>query len=129
MRCVKLFMSMPSKKRSGRASPAAGKAASARQMGGGDRQGAGTNTQTRRAQRAGGDNRRSASAATAGHRAHSRDDGARGQVDLGPNARLICQPRAREALATPALVLDLAAFEHNLRAMARLCKKAGMALR
>src|SRR3954469_16143658 len=53
----------------------------------------------------------------------------KGQVDLGPNARLICQPRAREALATPALVLDLAAFEHNVRTMARLCKKAGMALR
>ena len=50
-------------------------------------------------------------------------------MDLGPNARLIGQPRAREAMATPALVLDLAAFEHNVRTMARLCKKAGMALR
>ena len=51
------------------------------------------------------------------------------RADLGPNARLIGQPRAREALATPALVLDLAAFEHNVKTMARLCKKAGMALR
>jgi 3-hydroxy-D-aspartate aldolase len=49
--------------------------------------------------------------------------------DLGPNAHLIGQPRSRQALATPALILDLNAFEHNLKAMARLCKRAGVSLR
>jgi 3-hydroxy-D-aspartate aldolase len=58
-----------------------------------------------------------------------RQGGGSRRVELGPNARLVGQPRAREALATPALVLDLAAFEHNVKTMARLCKKAGMALR
>jgi len=48
---------------------------------------------------------------------------------LGPNARLIGKPRTRQALATPALILDLNAFEHNLKTMARLCKRAGVALR
>jgi 3-hydroxy-D-aspartate aldolase len=49
--------------------------------------------------------------------------------DLGPNARLIGEPRSRQALATPALILDLDAFEHNVKAMARLCKRNGVALR
>ena len=49
--------------------------------------------------------------------------------DLGPNARLIGEPRSRQALATPALILDLDAFEHNVKAMARLCKRAGVSLR
>jgi 3-hydroxy-D-aspartate aldolase len=49
--------------------------------------------------------------------------------DLGPNARLIGASRSRRALATPALVLDLDAFEHNLEAMAKLCKQAGLNLR
>jgi 3-hydroxy-D-aspartate aldolase len=49
--------------------------------------------------------------------------------DLGPNARLIGKPRSRQALATPAVILDLDDFEHNLKAMARLCKQAGLSLR
>src|ERR1700678_3174566 len=48
---------------------------------------------------------------------------------LGPNAGLIGASRSRRALATPALVLDLDAFEHNLKAMAQLCKQAGLNLR
>ena len=47
----------------------------------------------------------------------------------GPNAPLIGKPKSRQALATPALILDLNAFEHNLKTMARLCKRAGLALR
>jgi 3-hydroxy-D-aspartate aldolase len=47
----------------------------------------------------------------------------------GPNAPLIGKPRSRRALATPALVLDLDAMEHNVKAMARLCKQAGLSLR
>jgi D-serine deaminase-like pyridoxal phosphate-dependent protein len=49
--------------------------------------------------------------------------------DLGPNARLIGASRSRRALATPAMVLDLDAFEHNIAAMAKLCKQAGLNLR
>src|ERR1700722_4715367 len=49
--------------------------------------------------------------------------------DLGPNARLIGAPRSRQALATPAVILDLDDFEHNLDAMAKLCKQAGLNLR
>jgi D-serine deaminase-like pyridoxal phosphate-dependent protein len=49
--------------------------------------------------------------------------------DLGPNARLIGKPRSRQALATPALILDLDAFEHNVKAMSRLCGRAGISLR
>jgi 3-hydroxy-D-aspartate aldolase len=49
--------------------------------------------------------------------------------DLGPNARLIGEPRSRQALATPALILDLDAFEHNVKAMARLCRRSGVSLR
>lgn len=51
------------------------------------------------------------------------------RVDLGPNAGLIGKPKSRQALATPALILDLGAFEHNLKTMARLCRQAGVALR
>jgi 3-hydroxy-D-aspartate aldolase len=54
---------------------------------------------------------------------------ARTRRDLGPNARFIGQPRSRQALATPALILDLDDFEHNLKVMARLCKQAGLSLR
>jgi len=49
--------------------------------------------------------------------------------ELGPNARLIGEPRSRQALATPAVILDLDDFERNLKAMARLCKQAGLSLR
>ena len=48
---------------------------------------------------------------------------------LGPNAGLIGKPRSRQALATPAVILDLDGFEQNLMAMARLCKQAGLNLR
>jgi len=34
---------------------------------------------------------------------------------LGPNAALRGMPRSRERLTTPALLLDLDDFEHNLR--------------
>jgi 3-hydroxy-D-aspartate aldolase len=53
----------------------------------------------------------------------------RRRVNLGPNARLIGEPRSRQALATPAVILDLDGFEHNLKAMAKLCKQAGLSLR
>lgn len=46
-----------------------------------------------------------------------------------PNRALIGVPGGREALATPALVLDLAAFQHNLAAMAAAAQAAGLALR
>src|SRR3984957_3239783 len=49
--------------------------------------------------------------------------------DLGPNAALIGEPRSRRGLATPALILDLDAFEHNLATMSALCKRAGLNLR
>jgi D-serine deaminase-like pyridoxal phosphate-dependent protein len=49
--------------------------------------------------------------------------------DLGPNADLIGKPRSRQALATPAVILDLDDFEHNLTAMMKLCKQAGLSLR
>ena len=49
--------------------------------------------------------------------------------DLGPNASLIGKPRSRQTLATPALILDLDAFEANLKTMARLAKRAGLSLR
>jgi 3-hydroxy-D-aspartate aldolase len=48
---------------------------------------------------------------------------------LGPNADLIGRPKSRAALCTPALVLDLAAFERNLLAMAAYCDRHGVALR
>lgn len=49
--------------------------------------------------------------------------------NLGPNALLVGKPRSRQALATPALILDLDSFEHNLAAMSALCKRAGLKLR
>jgi 3-hydroxy-D-aspartate aldolase len=48
---------------------------------------------------------------------------------LGPNADLIGRPGSRANLCTPALVLDLAAFERNLTAMAAWCDRHGVALR
>jgi len=48
---------------------------------------------------------------------------------LGPNADLIGQPGSRSRLCTPALVLDLAALERNLLAMAAFCDRHGVALR
>src|ERR1700761_3624300 len=51
------------------------------------------------------------------------------RADLGPNVGLIGKAKSRQALATPSLVLDLNALEHNLIAMARLCKQAGVRLR
>lgn len=48
---------------------------------------------------------------------------------LGPNAHLIGQPRSRQALATPAVILDLEDFEFNLKTMALLCRQAGLSLR
>jgi 3-hydroxy-D-aspartate aldolase len=48
---------------------------------------------------------------------------------LGPNADLIGQPASRQLLCTPALVLDLAALERNLLAMAAFCDQHGVALR
>jgi 3-hydroxy-D-aspartate aldolase len=46
-----------------------------------------------------------------------------------PNASLIGNPRSRQRLATPALLIDLDDLEHNLRHMAGLCRKANLALR
>jgi D-serine deaminase-like pyridoxal phosphate-dependent protein len=48
---------------------------------------------------------------------------------LGPNAGLIGQPGSRARLCTPALVLDLAALERNIMAMAAYCSERGVALR
>ena len=48
---------------------------------------------------------------------------------LGPNAGLIGQPGSRARLCTPALVLDLAALERNVAAMAAYCRRHGVALR
>ena len=48
---------------------------------------------------------------------------------LGPNAYLIGQADARARLCTPALLLELEAFEHNLAAMAAFCREHGVALR
>lgn len=60
---------------------------------------------------------------------HNRKRNSRQHRDLGPNARLIGTARSRKALATPAVILDLDAFEHNLELMAKLCKQAGLNLR
>jgi 3-hydroxy-D-aspartate aldolase len=49
--------------------------------------------------------------------------------NLGPNTGLIGQPRSRQALATPAVILDLDDFEFNLKTMAKLCKQGGLSLR
>lgn len=52
-----------------------------------------------------------------------------GGPPLGANARLIGAPHSRERLATPALVLDLGAFEYNLKFMAEYCRTHAKALR
>jgi 3-hydroxy-D-aspartate aldolase len=46
-----------------------------------------------------------------------------------PNANLIGVPNSRALLATPALLLDLDAFEHNLAVMASHCRAAQLGLR
>jgi 3-hydroxy-D-aspartate aldolase len=48
---------------------------------------------------------------------------------LGPNAHLIGAQGARARLSTPALLLDVEAFEHNLVSMADFCRQHGVALR
>jgi D-serine deaminase-like pyridoxal phosphate-dependent protein len=48
---------------------------------------------------------------------------------LGPNAGIIGLPRSRSRLATPALLLDLDAFEFNLKTMMKLCRASKLALR
>jgi 3-hydroxy-D-aspartate aldolase len=48
---------------------------------------------------------------------------------LGANAPLIGKAHSRARLSTPALVLDLDAFEHNLDAMANYCRVHGTTLR
>ena len=47
----------------------------------------------------------------------------------GPNAHLIDKPGSRDALCTPALVIDLDAMERNIAAMAAFCEGHGVALR
>ncbi len=48
---------------------------------------------------------------------------------LTPNAHMIGQQGSAQALNTPALVLDLDAFERNLKRMADHCRAAGLGLR
>jgi 3-hydroxy-D-aspartate aldolase len=48
---------------------------------------------------------------------------------LGPNAHLIGAQGARARLCTPALLLEVEAFEHNLAAMADFCREHSVALR
>jgi D-serine deaminase-like pyridoxal phosphate-dependent protein len=48
---------------------------------------------------------------------------------LGPNTHLIGQAGSRALLDTPALILDLPAFERNLARMAELAASRGLALR
>lgn len=50
-------------------------------------------------------------------------------TDLGPNARLIGRPGSRDALMTPALVLDVEALDRNIAQMAEHCGRHGIALR
>lgn len=45
------------------------------------------------------------------------------------NRELVGKPGSRERMATPALVIDLPAFEANLAAMAAHCAKSGLMLR
>jgi len=49
--------------------------------------------------------------------------------NLGPNVALLSQPNSRNRLLTPALVLDLEAFEQNVSTMARLAEERGIQLR
>ena len=46
-----------------------------------------------------------------------------------PNAHLIGAPDSRARLATPALLLDLDAFEYNVAAMSAYCREANLGLR
>ena len=46
-----------------------------------------------------------------------------------PNFALVGKAQGRLQLATPALVLDIAAFDRNVAAMAEHCKRAGLKLR
>jgi D-serine deaminase-like pyridoxal phosphate-dependent protein len=46
-----------------------------------------------------------------------------------PNRRLIGQPGSRAALDTPALVIDIEAFERNVARMADYARARGVALR
>jgi 3-hydroxy-D-aspartate aldolase len=46
-----------------------------------------------------------------------------------PNFALVGKPQGRLQLATPALVLDIAAFERNVAAMQEHCKRVGLKLR
>lgn len=48
---------------------------------------------------------------------------------LGPNATLVGGPQSRAALATPCLVLDLAALRRNIARAADVCRARGIALR
>src|SRR5690348_3001961 len=63
------------------------------------------------------------------------DDGAGGSMgrltadELGPNAHLIGVAGSREALSTPALVLDLDLLEANLASMAAHAEAHGYELR
>ena len=49
--------------------------------------------------------------------------------DLGPNRELIGRPGSRDALMTPALVVDLDALERNIARMAGYAALRGVALR
>lgn len=53
----------------------------------------------------------------------------RPSLDARPNAGLVGQPGSRAKLATPALLLDLPAFERNLADMAAWARDAGLGLR
>ena len=46
-----------------------------------------------------------------------------------PNFALVGKPNGRSQIATPALVLDLKAFERNVAAMQEHCKRVGLKLR
>jgi D-serine deaminase-like pyridoxal phosphate-dependent protein len=52
-----------------------------------------------------------------------------GDLRRGPNVHLIGAPNSRVLLATPALLLDLDAFEHNVALMSRCCREVGLGLR
>jgi 3-hydroxy-D-aspartate aldolase len=60
---------------------------------------------------------------------HDREKDAPADRRRGPNESLIGQPRSRERLATPAIVLDLDVLESNLATMSDYCRKARLALR
>src|SRR5947208_1032949 len=71
--------------------------------------------------------RRSFLTAAAGLAVVQAADGA--QSGNQPTAAADFRGRARAELPTPALLLDLAAFEANLRTMAEYCRKAGCGFR